>query len=231
MSNSSRSSARRLMPAESGTDQPSVVAVTAVAVERSLDHGVAMRLAQLRRTLNAMLRRPGLDATPAKYARELLATPIFAGGFPRELAGDRPTDVPGRHCRTDPGNAGYAHGSCVVQAYHASGGVATSREIVELLGAAEPQPASVLARWIVGRRTVAFQCGSQLMMPRFQFDFADCRVRPDVGAAIATLARHRTDIEIARWFVQPNPRLEGLLPADVMSLDPSAVQNAAGLPL
>jgi hypothetical protein len=227
MSNSSGSSPGALMPPQSWHSESLVMATATLTAPRTSGCGSGIRLDPLRQTLNAILGRPAASVAGTTSVRDPMVSSTVARELIQEAAGDSSSRESVRHCRTDSGSAGFVHGSCVVQAYRASGGVATSHEIVELLRGVESQPASVLAKWIVARRAVTFQCGSQLVLPRFQFDFVDCRVRPEVLAVMAALSHHRDEIEIALWFVQPNTRLDGQMPADVVGLDPSAVQNAA----
>lgn len=111
--------------------------------------------------------------------------------------------------------------------YSASGGVATGTDVAERLRVTVRQPVSLLAHWIVDRQVIAFSCGAGLLLPLFQFDFAQGCVRRGVGAAISELAGVMTDDEVARWFAQANTWLNGAVPAQKLLIDCPAVLAAA----
>jgi len=111
--------------------------------------------------------------------------------------------------------------------FAAGGDAATGNEVAERLRAKVNQPVSLLARWIVDRQVVAFSCGSNLLLPLFQFDFGQGCVRSGVAPAISELAGVMTDDEVARWFVQPNGWLKDRVPAQTLLTDVPAVLAAA----
>lgn len=111
--------------------------------------------------------------------------------------------------------------------YSESGGVATGTDVAERLRVAVRQPVSLLAHWIIDRRVIAFSCGAGLLLPLFQFDFAQGCVHSGAAAALSELAGVMTDDEVARWFAQPNTWLNGAVPARTLLIDFPAVLAAA----
>lgn len=109
----------------------------------------------------------------------------------------------------------------------ASGGVATANKVAERLRVEVSQPVSLLARWIVDRHVIAFSCGAELMLPLFQFDFAQGCVRGGVAPVMLELTGVMSDEEMARWFAQPNGWLHGATPAQTLPSDAGAVLDAA----
>jgi hypothetical protein len=112
-------------------------------------------------------------------------------------------------------------------AYRASGGVATSDALTQLLLGRWDQPISVLARWIVDRRVVHFGLQGRLMLPLFQFDLRSLDVLPRVGEVIDALGHVLDTDEHAEWFARPNCWLRGASPAEAMAEDAAAVLQAA----
>jgi len=108
-----------------------------------------------------------------------------------------------------------------------SGGVAAPTEVAERLRAKVRQPVSLLAHWIVDRRVIALPCGAELLLPLFQFDFAQGCLRNGLEPAMAELAGVMGADEIARWFAQPNGWLHGAAPAQTLLSDVAAVLDAA----
>lgn len=111
--------------------------------------------------------------------------------------------------------------------FSTSGGVATGTEVAERLRTKVGQPVSLVARWIVDRRVIAFSCGAGQLLPLFQFDFAAGCVRGGVALAMAELVGLTNDDELACWFAQPNAWLQGAAPAQVLPRDAGAVIAAA----
>ncbi len=118
--------------------------------------------------------------------------------------------------------AGICSGEC-----HASDTFATANHIAERLRVRICQPVSALARWIVDRRVAVLRSDAGLVLPLFQFDFANGCVRSGVAETIAELSGAMTDDEIAWWFVNPNGWLNGAVPANTFSYDVPAVLAAA----
>ena len=111
--------------------------------------------------------------------------------------------------------------------FRATGGIANSAEMVNLLRQHCDQPISVLARWIVAREVVNFACRFETVVPLFQFDMAEGALRPEVRAVIAELADACDDQDLARWFALPSAWLCGERPVAVLRHDPAAVLHAA----
>ena len=111
--------------------------------------------------------------------------------------------------------------------FGASGGVTTGTEVAARRRDAVTQPVLVLVHWIADRQVIAFSCGAGLWLPRFQFDFAQGRVRSGIAPAVSELAALMTNSELAHWFVQPNGWLRGAAPAETLLTHVEAVLAAA----
>lgn len=112
-------------------------------------------------------------------------------------------------------------------AFRATGGVASSDELVFRLRRHASQPISRLARWIVDRHVIGFEWQGHTLLPLFQFEPDTLTPRAGVTTLIRELVPALSDWEIAVWFAQPNVWLDGQAPADVVLRDVSAVFNAA----
>lgn len=113
------------------------------------------------------------------------------------------------------------------QAFSASGGVASSEELVQLLRKDVEQPVSVVARWIVDRRVVSFVWQSQTWLPMFQFDMSSARLHPGVAEVMEELVSAFDDWDVAMWFVRPNAWLGDSTPVTVIDSDVRSVLDAA----
>ena len=113
------------------------------------------------------------------------------------------------------------------QAFSASGGVARSVEMVNLLRQHCDQPISVLARWIVARELVSFSWHVETFVPLFQFHAEDMSLRSEVRAVIAELSDEFDDQEVACWFARPNAWLAGAAPVCSLQHDVAGVLHAA----
>ena len=111
--------------------------------------------------------------------------------------------------------------------FAASGGVATGNEVADYLRVRVCQPVSLLARWIVDRRVIVFSCGADLLLPLFQFDFAQGCLRSGVAPVLSELTGVMSDQEIACWFSQPNGWLNGAVPARIVLTEVAAALTAA----
>ena len=135
--------------------------------------------------------------------------------------------------RIAPGDAEVTHSSCgrnfgtMEAAYRRSGGIASDGDVVLMLRQCSDQPLSRLARWIVARDVVSFNCHGTTWLPLFQFDGAALSVLPTVTAVIQELADVFDDWELAAWFALPNTWLQGRTPVDALIGRPSAVREAA----
>jgi hypothetical protein len=112
-------------------------------------------------------------------------------------------------------------------AYRRNGGLLSADAVARLLRARDAQPLSVLARWIVDRRILSIDWQSQLLVPTFQFEEAGMRLRPEVLEMVSELAPFLDDWALARWFAEPNSRLEHRAPVEALDTNPGAVLRAA----
>jgi len=107
------------------------------------------------------------------------------------------------------------------------GGWVTGDEMSRRLRRHWDQPISVLANWVTKREIVNVAWRSGILIPVFQFDTQDSRVRPVVPAALAELEGVFDDWEIAVWFAQPNAWLDEQRSLEVAAWDDDAVVQAA----
>jgi hypothetical protein len=112
-------------------------------------------------------------------------------------------------------------------AYRNSGGIASDADVVSMLRKCSDQPISQLARWIVARDVVSFECEGTNWLPLFQFEREAPTVRPAVTAVVRELVEVFDDWELANWFALPNNWLQGRTPLDAVAAHPSAVCEAA----
>ena len=117
--------------------------------------------------------------------------------------------------------------SATVQAHQRAGGMMCSDDVLRLLRQRSQQPISVLARWIVAQEVVCVEWQSQWLLPRWQFDFADMSIRPEVARVLVELAGTFDNWELAHWFVAPSVWLDGGKPLESLAIDPLAVLAAA----
>jgi hypothetical protein len=117
----------------------------------------------------------------------------------------------------------------VDELFRASGGLATSSDVLAMLRMLSSQPLSQLAHWIVERHVVHFDWRSQTFFPLGQFDLETMHVKQSWRDALVELADVLDDWQIAHWFAAPNARLKGMAPADIIHIDPGLVIQAARL--
>lgn len=115
----------------------------------------------------------------------------------------------------------------LLDAFSGIGGVFNGDALATLLRGRTEQPISLLARWIVQREVISFPWQSQTLLPLFQFDLENLRVRPGVPQVIAELREAFDDVELADWFARPNSWLQGSTPAGRFESDLPAVLQAA----
>lgn len=111
--------------------------------------------------------------------------------------------------------------------YRRSGGIASDANVVSMLRQCSDQPLSRLARWIVAREVLNFECRGTIWLPLFQFEAGTPSVLPAVTAVIRELADVFDDEELATWFAFPNTWLQGKAPVDTVESYPFAVRDAA----
>jgi len=130
-------------------------------------------------------------------------------------------------------------GLCTEQGYESafaeSGGLVHGDELADMLRegprdadtAAVSQPISQVARWISSGTAVAFGGGSGWLLPLFQFELPQLKLRPEMAPLLAELRGVFAGLELAQWFVTPNDWLAGQCPACTMRVDLPAVLQAA----
>ena len=112
----------------------------------------------------------------------------------------------------------------LLEAYRASGGLATGAEIA----ARRPQDGlSQLARAIATREALALEWSGQRWLPYFQFKAGDITVREPVRTLCDELTAVLDDWALVRWFAEPNILLNGALPLVVLNTDLQRAHNAA----
>lgn len=112
-------------------------------------------------------------------------------------------------------------------AFLSSGGILSGDCLAHLLRHGLDQPISKLARWIVDREVVSFECGGETWLPMFQFEPSTLRLKSCVARVIDELRAVFDDVELAEWFARPNSGLDGRAPADAVAADERAVLEAA----
>ena len=115
----------------------------------------------------------------------------------------------------------------LMHVFRATGGVVSGDSLALLLRRRSDQPLSLLARWIVNRQVLSFECHSQTMLPMFQFDLAALTVQPGLRPVMAELTDVFDDWELVDWFARPNGWLSGESPVAVFAGDLAAVLQAA----
>jgi hypothetical protein len=113
------------------------------------------------------------------------------------------------------------------RAFHASGGIVSSDEVVSLLLQHTEQPISQLAHWIVDHDVLSFPWQGHTVLPLFQFDLRTMKLRPPVNAVVHELVPTLSDWEACLWFATPNAWLADATPLDVVARDAPAVLDAA----
>jgi len=107
------------------------------------------------------------------------------------------------------------------------GGLVSGDTLAMAMREFRDQPISTLARWIVDRTVIALHWQGHVLLPMFQFDPLDMSPRSDVRDIAQALAAMHSDWDVALWFAQPNARLDGATPIDVIERDFPAVLQAA----
>ncbi len=111
--------------------------------------------------------------------------------------------------------------------YARFGGVTCVEDLVLIARLLMDQPVSFVARQLVDRHILSFDCRSRLFAPRFQFGTDPLRVSEPVRQAIAELQSVREGNALASWFVEPNGWLGQRRPCMVLSRHPDWVLEAA----
>lgn len=112
-------------------------------------------------------------------------------------------------------------------AYARNGGLACGDEVARMLRHRSSQPLSQLARWITDRVVISFPWQSRLLVPLFQFERIEMRLRPATVEVVCELVDTLDDWDLAFWFAHPNSWLDDRLPVEVIETDAAAVLQAA----
>ena len=115
----------------------------------------------------------------------------------------------------------------MLDAYRSSGGLARAQEIFTIYRAQNGSDVATLARWIVKREVISFDWQSKVWLPLFQFNRVHMAPHAGLQPVLAILNPVFSPWEIALWFTQPNPWLEGCTPANSLETRTNAVLHAA----
>lgn len=115
----------------------------------------------------------------------------------------------------------------MLDAYRSSGGLARAQEIFTVYRAQNGSDVATLARWIVKREVISFDWQSKVWLPLFQFNRVHMAPHAGLQPVLAILNPVFSPWEIALWFTQPNPWLEGCTPANSLETRTNAVLHAA----
>lgn len=123
-----------------------------------------------------------------------------------------------------PTSRGFA---AVMAAFRGTGGTARGGDVGRLLEDYGLGNFIGLARLISSGAVFGFEWRSTLWIPMFQFDLRDLSVRPAARSVLAELGEGFDGWQRAVWFSQPNGRLHGQRPMDVIETNLPAVLSAA----
>jgi len=115
----------------------------------------------------------------------------------------------------------------MAKAFHASGGIANSRQVTALLGEHTDQPIPLLARWIAAHEVLAFEWRGGTLLPLFQFDPATMAPHAAVARVVRELLPVLGEWAASLWFARPNAWLADRRPVDALAADPATVLQAA----
>ena len=138
------------------------------------------------------------------------------------LASTAGTAIPGAD--SQPSAAGFV---TLLAAFKASGGTTPADMLGRLLLDHQAGSPASLADWIEQGRLMALGWRCNTWVPMFQLKASDLAIKPGVEQVRAQLPALWTPWATAAWFAQPNPRLAGQAPVDLIDLDLRSVYNAA----
>lgn len=115
----------------------------------------------------------------------------------------------------------------MLRSYRESGGLARGDEVVERLIQCGTQGVPTLARQIVERTVLSFEWRGELWLPMFQFNRSDMLPKQAPQQVATELWPAFDAWNIACWFVQPNPWLQGRMPVEAIETDLAEVIQAA----
>ena len=107
------------------------------------------------------------------------------------------------------------------------GGMLSGDSAARALRQHASQPISTIAKWIVARELVHLAFGSGYLLPMFQFDPAELKLRPGAREAVLELRDAFDDWDICLWFACANAELGGAIPVERVADDPDGVIRAA----
>jgi len=115
----------------------------------------------------------------------------------------------------------------LVGAYRGSGGMERGDDLARLLEDRLRGDFLSLARLIASRQIFSFAWQHSLWVPMFQFDPVDLSLGGAAQQVLRELTPGRDGWALARWFAQPQRRLDGQRPVDLLHSDLPAVLRAA----
>jgi hypothetical protein len=147
-------------------------------------------------------------------------------------ASTHPKPPPGLHAPWSaaglPGQPSDAQFGAIAVACRASGGLARGDELACQLEERGYGDFTSLARQIVAREVFSFRWQDDFWVPLFQFDAErGMAVKPALAGILAALGPWLDGAQLAAWFTQANPHLEGHAPADRLDGDAAGVLRAA----
>lgn len=117
----------------------------------------------------------------------------------------------------------------MLEAFRATGGIATLDQVVERFEEHAGPDREILEKWIMARRVIAFAWQSHTWLPMFQFSCHSMSVHVALQPVIRVLATAHDGWEVANWFAYPNDGLCGRRPVDLLTSDLASVWYAARL--
>jgi hypothetical protein len=115
----------------------------------------------------------------------------------------------------------------LLNAYRASGGLASAEELLVPSRERSGPDVSTLARWIVARQVISFGWQARTWLPMFQFEPGDMTPRRDLAPVIAELSAVYDECQLVTWFVASNESLDGRSPVQVFTTCAAEVERAA----
>jgi len=113
------------------------------------------------------------------------------------------------------------------EAYRGHGGIARGDVLASRMNATGRGGYIDLARRIVAGQLFTFKWHDSFWLPMFQFDPERLSLQEGPRRVLNELHATLDGWSISRWYVQPNPRLEGQRPLDLLDSDLCGVLAAA----
>jgi hypothetical protein len=117
----------------------------------------------------------------------------------------------------------------LIAAYRGCGGSVHANALASRLRASVKDGALQMTRGLMSGELVSFRIGACWHVPLFQFSRVGPGLRPDVSRVVQELRGRRDELEVAEWFVRPNPWLESRWPVVLLDRDYDAMLRAARL--